>query len=130
MSQRRTSSRNGDSTIGSADVSLLVSKLSSFYCSLKKGIKKRRSSLKTNQFLPIGEQPSNTCIDNNPHLDNLKRELAIQNEIMFQVSKALVYCRSSKQFMYSAEHVEAEKILLVACKYSIVFFSQCRNCSL
>lgn len=115
MSERHTSSRYGESTIDSADVSLLVSKLSSFYSSLKKGMKKKRSSLKTNQFLPIGEQPMNTCVEN-PHLEKLKRDLAIQNEIMFQISKALIYCRSSKDFLYSAEHVEAEKILLVARK--------------
>lgn len=65
--------------------------------------------------MPIGEHCSN-MVPNNSYLENLKKDLAIQNEIMFQISKALVYCRSSKDFIYSVEHVEAEKILLVACK--------------
>lgn len=115
MSQRHTSTKYGDSTIGSADVSLLVSKLSSFYSSLKKGITKRRSSLKVNQFLSIDEQLHNNRPDN-PQLLLLKSQLMIQNEIMFQISKAVVYCRASKEFMYSREHIEAEKILLVARK--------------
>lgn len=111
-----TSTKYGDSTVGSVDVSLLVSKLSVLYSSLKKGIKKRRSSLKNNHFTPNGEQDGKAN-KVNPYLNNLKKELTMQNEITFQVSKALVYCRSSKYFMYSAEHVEAEKILLVSCEY-------------
>lgn len=117
MTHKYTSTKCSNSTIGSTDVSLLVSKLSSIYSSLKNGIRKRRSSLKANQFVPIGEQPLKNFTDY-PQLETLKKQLAIQNEIMFQVSKALVYCRSSKEFLYSVEHIEAEKILLVACKFS------------
>lgn len=119
MPEKLTSTKCDNSTMGSADVSMLVSKLSSFYSSVKKGIRKKRSSLKTNQFTPNGTQILKPSSDN-PRLDNLKRDLSIQNEIIFQVSKALVYCRSSKDFLYSTEHVEAEKILLVACKYNIL----------
>lgn len=119
MSQKFTSTKYGDSTMGSSDVSDLVSKLSSLYSSVKRGIRKRRSSLKPNQFLPIGEQLVNNCAEN-PHLESLKKELAMQNEITCQISKALMYCRSSKEFFYSAEHVEAERILLVACKYNLL----------
>lgn len=44
------------------------------------------------------------------------RDLYVQNGIIFQVSKALTFCRNSKD-LNSTEYIEAEKILLVACEY-------------
>ncbi|XP_048518172.1 anillin-like isoform X3 [Dendroctonus ponderosae] len=46
-------------------------------------------------------------------VENLMRDLYVQNGIIFQVSKALTFCRKSKD-VTSTEYIEAEKILLVA----------------
>lgn len=46
------------------------------------------------------------------------RELYVQNGTIFQVSKAITFCRNSKD-VASTEYIEAEKILLVACEYNM-----------
>lgn len=46
-------------------------------------------------------------------------ELSVQNGIILQAAKALSYCKSCNN-LYSPQYVEAEKILLVACRFLII----------
>ncbi|KAJ8941352.1 hypothetical protein NQ314_010415 [Rhamnusium bicolor] len=75
--------------------------------------------------------PENPTADNglsdNPLLENLMRELSIQNEIMFQVSKALNFCRTTKEFESSKELIEAEKILLVTSCMKEALINEIQN---
>ncbi|CAH1116717.1 unnamed protein product [Phaedon cochleariae] len=100
-----------EQSIGSSNLSALLSKAGSFCSSVKKNIRRRRSSLKTVCLL---ENMNSHSPEIKQLLETCKKELSMQNAIMFQISKALNYCRSSKEFDSGKEHIEAEKILLVA----------------
>nr|XP_023018130.1 anillin-like protein 1 isoform X1 [Leptinotarsa decemlineata]XP_023018131.1 anillin-like protein 1 isoform X1 [Leptinotarsa decemlineata]XP_023018132.1 anillin-like protein 1 isoform X1 [Leptinotarsa decemlineata]XP_023018133.1 anillin-like protein 1 isoform X1 [Leptinotarsa decemlineata] len=94
--------------VGPSNVSTLLSSAGSLYSSLRKSIKRRRHSFKTVSF-----EDHQISLPNRL-LESLEKELSIQNSIIFQISKALNYCRSSKDFFSGKEHIEAEKILLLA----------------
>ncbi|KAG5890196.1 hypothetical protein JTB14_010658 [Gonioctena quinquepunctata] len=105
--------RQRDQSVGSSNISSLLSKAGSFYSSVTKNIKRRRHSLKTACLLEENQSDHHSPATREL-LESLKKELLIQNAIMFQISKALNYCRASKEFVSGIEHIEAEKILLVA----------------
>ncbi|CAG9764863.1 unnamed protein product [Ceutorhynchus assimilis] len=98
----------------------LLSRAGTFYSSVRKSLRRACSFVEKNK-------PNETFIRNNrrercqssfiPDLasstENLMRELYVQNGTILQVSKALEFCKNSKD-MTSSEYIEAEKILLVA----------------
>lgn len=103
--------------MGPSDISSLLSRANSVYNSFKHSM--RRNSIKHQTAPPHEDVRENrkSVVSDNSLLDNLMRELSVQNEILFQVSKALTYCRTMKGFETSVEFIEAEKILLIACKF-------------
>lgn len=80
-----------DSSIGTAELSVLLSKAT----------QNPNSSLMTT-----------TSFDK----EKINMQINIQNQIIQQISKALNFCESTKEFTCSTEQVECEKILLIASK--------------
>ncbi|KAJ8925579.1 hypothetical protein NQ315_009419 [Exocentrus adspersus] len=94
------------SSVDLCDISSVLSKTASFRNSMRRSLF-QLPDVQENQI-------QETQFANNSLVDNLMKELSIQNEKMFQVSKALNYCRTLKGFETSVEFREAEKILLIA----------------
>lgn len=102
--------------MGPSDISSLLSRANSVYNSIKKSMKRHSLTLATTPPHENVKDNRQSIVSDNSLLDHLMRELSVQNEILFQVSKALNYCRTMKGFETSVEFIEAEKILLLACK--------------
>ncbi|KAJ8938511.1 hypothetical protein NQ318_005175 [Aromia moschata] len=94
-------------SIGTSNLSLLLSKASSLYM-----LSASRRNINNN----FRTGPLEPGIPESPEKDQLMKELSLQNEIMFQVSKALNYCRTTKKFESSVELVEAEKNIATCTK--------------
>lgn len=109
--------RSNRSTIGTSDISCLISK-NSIYSTLTKKFRRLCSTPLRN---PIQEEESERkqCLANAERIDFLMHEAAKQFQAMLQTSKALNYCRLMKEFASGREQIEAEKILLVASKYRL-----------
>ncbi|CAH1111301.1 unnamed protein product [Psylliodes chrysocephalus] len=97
-----------ETSVGTSHISSLISKSNSFCSSLKRNLK-RKNSKKS-----IAESAKNIVLTTDELLEQYKKELSRQNSIIFQISKALNFCKNSKDFFIGRERLEAEKILLVA----------------
>ncbi|XP_056635128.1 anillin-like isoform X2 [Diorhabda sublineata] len=109
-----------EESIGTSGISSLLS-TTSIGSSLKRILKRNKSKWTSrsdvtkneeiifdeNKDCPSPEKPIST-------LDQYKLELSKQHSIIFQTSKALSYCKSSKNFIVGRERIEAERILLIA----------------
>lgn len=123
------------SSVGTSDISALLSKESSMYSIISK---KKDQSYCTNKFnsTPILEEYSsiNSTFNDETHtqysdhmsmsmtkvddrLSYLTNELSKQEQIIQQACKALNICKNMKEFVSSSEQIEAERVLLLACKF-------------
>lgn len=50
--------------------------------------------------------------------DEIARKSVLLYHVMLQTSKALKLCQKKRKFFGSVMHVEAERLLLFACKYN------------
>ncbi|CAG9834514.1 unnamed protein product [Diabrotica balteata] len=92
-----------DESVGTSHLSSLLSTNDS----MKRKLKRKKSH----------DVLSEDCSENGSTdsiIEQYKQELFQQHSTIFQVTKALKYCKASKQFIAGKERIEAEKILLVA----------------
>lgn len=82
----------------------------------------RRNTRTSSPTLDITEATHTYCQPEECKASMLVNEAAIQHQIIVQTSKAINFCLSSDEFHSSAEYIEAEKILLLACKLFLVTF--------
>lgn len=122
-----------DRSIGTSEVSELISKGSSHYSTISKNFVRLSSTLNCParvleevDFVRNGKTPPN-LESHDEKMDELMRETLVQYQIMCQASKALQYCQSTKEFISSLEHIEAERLLLLSSKFFI--FKKCLNIS-
>lgn len=71
------------------------------------------SNKKLNEHCSILDDPASKLNKS----DKLMQKISIQNDIILQISKAISFCKNNKQFSSSIEHIEAEKVLLIASKF-------------
>lgn len=97
-------------SIGTSNISALVSKADTQEC----------HSIIYEDSVPESE------FDNYPFNDRVS-ELLVESDVQYQVilqtSKALAFCRSTKEFSAGDEELEAERILLLASKFNFQQFS-------
>lgn len=112
-------------SIGSSDVSFLLSKASSLYSTVSSKMRRlqRRLPLHSSGGTISEENGLETSLltttssGNEERLARLMHDSAVQHQIIMQTGKALEYCRSVKEFTGSREVVEGERMLLLAtCK--------------
>ncbi|XP_066147406.1 anillin-like isoform X2 [Euwallacea fornicatus] len=102
----------------------LLARAGSFCCTVRKSFRRACSFREhlddTKKQIKNRERCQSYSPDYSTSDENLMQELYVQNGIIFQVSKALVYCRNTKD-LASPEYIEAEKILLVAsCQKELI----------
>ncbi|KAJ8968138.1 hypothetical protein NQ317_007864 [Molorchus minor] len=102
-------------SIGSSNISALVSRADSFITTSKTGRSGKTTIQSTAAITECPKSGPRLPVNSNSTcLDGLMKELSLQNEILFQVSKALTYCKATKKFDSGIELLEAERILLTA----------------
>lgn len=96
----------------------LLSRAGIFCSSVRKSLRRACSFVEKNKPETFIRNRRDRCQssftpDRASSTENLMRELYVQNGTILQASKALAFCKNSKDIK-SSEYIEAEKILLVA----------------
>ncbi|XP_017781226.1 PREDICTED: actin-binding protein anillin-like [Nicrophorus vespilloides] len=100
VSELTVSINTDNNSVGTSNVSTLLSEAAD-----------SESFLNTSD---MQDEISETSMSLHEKISNLSLESNIQNQIMIQTSKALLYCKSIKEFAASLEEVEAHRILLIS----------------
>ncbi|CAH0550334.1 unnamed protein product [Brassicogethes aeneus] len=59
--------------------------------------------------------------------EDIHREVSIQEEFIFQTSKAINFCNRNKKFTFGLEQVEAERLLLIASCTKDILLKELKN---
>lgn len=85
-----------------------------FYRSLSQRIKKKFRPLLKSEVMPTNIPVPITTLHQNDKIQKLLQELEIQQTLIHQTSKALNLCNIMKKFQQSTQHIESERLLLLA----------------
>lgn len=66
------------------------------------------------------DEAVNTC---SAEVAQMVVDCSVQYEMMQQLSKALEFCKTKKEFVSSIEHVEAERLLLLTGTFRYLFLN-------
>lgn len=102
--------RSPDQSVCTCDLSMLVSKLDATFSTISNGMNLTTSTKSERASMEYD------VTDIEEQLSILMCESLMLDRIISQVSKALDFCRRSKQFSSGVEVIEAERHLLVASK--------------